>query len=140
MAEPNVLSTPHTHEQTGHRIPAPCAMVIFGASGDLTERKLVPALYYLSRAHLLPDGFSVIGCAKTPYTNDTFRDKMQQAVKKYLNIPTSDHEIFTTSRMTLAILPPTISLRRCWINWTASAEPAATGSFILPRLRASFRS
>ncbi|HLI29846.1 MAG TPA: glucose-6-phosphate dehydrogenase [Terriglobia bacterium] len=93
MAEPNVLSTPHTHEQTGHRIPAPCAMVIFGASGDLTERKLVPALYYLSRAHLLPDGFSVIGCAKTPYTNDTFRDKMQQAVKKYLNIPTSDHEI-----------------------------------------------
>ncbi len=75
-----------------HRVPAPCAMVIFGASGDLTERKLVPALYYLSRAGLLPDGFSVIGCAKTQYTDESFRDKMQKAVKKYLDLPDSDHE------------------------------------------------
>lgn len=75
-----------------HLVPAPCAMVIFGASGDLTERKLVPALYYLSRAGLLPDGFSVIGCAKTPYTSESFREKMQQAVKKYLDVPASDHQ------------------------------------------------
>ncbi|MGH9327893.1 MAG: glucose-6-phosphate dehydrogenase [Terriglobia bacterium] len=74
------------------RVPAPCAMVIFGASGDLTQRKLVPALYYLSRAGLLPDGFSVIGCSKTPYTSESFRDKMQEAVKKYLNVPGSDHQ------------------------------------------------
>ncbi len=65
-------------------------MVIFGASGDLTERKLVPALYYLSRAGLLPDGFSVIGCAKTPYTDESFRDKMRKAVKKYLKVTADD--------------------------------------------------
>ncbi|MGH9360227.1 MAG: glucose-6-phosphate dehydrogenase [Terriglobia bacterium] len=94
MAEPDVLSAtkPKIVESTDHRVPAPCAMVIFGASGDLTERKLVPALYYLSRARLLPEGFSVIGCAKTPYTSESFRDKMRQAVKKYLNVPSSEHE------------------------------------------------
>ncbi len=71
-------------------------MVIFGASGDLTERKLVPALYYLARERLLPAGFSVIGCAKTPYTNETFREKLGQAVKKYLKVPT-EHDVLLKS-------------------------------------------
>ncbi|MGH9470413.1 MAG: glucose-6-phosphate dehydrogenase [Terriglobia bacterium] len=92
MPEIIEATQPATERKGAHRVPAPCAMVIFGASGDLTERKLVPALYYLSRAGLLPDGFSVIGCAKTPYTNESFREKMQKAVKKYLNVPDSDHE------------------------------------------------
>lgn len=98
MANPDVVSALPTHEQeqVRYRVPEPCAMVIFGASGDLTERKLIPALYYLSRAHLLPDGFSVIGCSKTPYTNDTFREKMQQAVKKYLNVSGADRELLET--------------------------------------------
>ena len=39
------------------RTPDPCAMVIFGASGDLTERKLIPALFYLTRERMLPPGF-----------------------------------------------------------------------------------
>ena len=43
----------------------PCAMVIFGASGDLTKRLLVPALYNLSRTKLLPEQFAVIGVART---------------------------------------------------------------------------
>ncbi|HYL96801.1 MAG TPA: glucose-6-phosphate dehydrogenase, partial [Terriglobales bacterium] len=43
------------------RTPDPCVMVIFGASGDLTRRKLMPALYNLWRERLLPAGFSVVG-------------------------------------------------------------------------------
>ncbi|MDQ6833523.1 MAG: glucose-6-phosphate dehydrogenase, partial [Chloroflexota bacterium] len=43
------------------RTPEPCVMVIFGASGDLTRRKLVPALYNLTRERLLPGGFTVVG-------------------------------------------------------------------------------
>jgi glucose-6-phosphate 1-dehydrogenase len=93
MAESNVVTQSPPGESSGHRIPAPCAMVIFGASGDLTERKLVPALYYLSRAGLLPDGFSVIGCAKTPYTSESFRDKMRKAVQKYLGVPAGDQAV-----------------------------------------------
>jgi len=72
------------------RIPDPCAMVIFGASGDLTERKLVPALYYLARQQLLPAGFSVLGCARTSYTEDQFRDKMRRAITKFLGLPEGD--------------------------------------------------
>jgi len=69
-----------------NRTPEPCAMVIFGASGDLTERKLIPALFYLTRERMLPAGFSVIGCARTPSTDESFRDEMGQAVKKYLKL------------------------------------------------------
>ncbi|HEV2419105.1 MAG TPA: glucose-6-phosphate dehydrogenase [Terriglobia bacterium] len=90
MAESNVATQSAPGQSTGQRVPAACAMVIFGASGDLTERKLVPALYYLSKAGLLPDGFSVIGCSKTPYTSESFRDKMRKAVKKYLEVPAGD--------------------------------------------------
>ena len=71
------------------RIPEACAMVIFGASGDLTERKLIPALYYLARQHRLPKGFSVVGCAKTPYTDESFREKLRKAVVKYLSLPSA---------------------------------------------------
>jgi glucose-6-phosphate 1-dehydrogenase len=92
MTELKEATQVRTEKADEHRVPAPCAMVIFGASGDLTERKLVPALYYLSRAGLLPDGFSMIGCAKTPYTDESFRDKMQKAVKKFLDLPDADHE------------------------------------------------
>lgn len=69
-----------------HRTPQPCSMVIFGASGDLTQRKLIPALYYLYREHMLPPGFSVIGCARTRSTDEGFRQEMAQAVKKYLKL------------------------------------------------------
>ena len=73
------------------RTPDPCAMVIFGASGDLTERKLIPALFYLSRERMLPPGFSVVGCARTPKTDEQFSQEMSEAVKKFLHLtPESD--------------------------------------------------
>src|SRR4029453_2546219 len=51
----------------------PCAMVIFGASGDLTKRKLIPALYNLRRNGLLSDDFVVLGVARQPLSDDEFR-------------------------------------------------------------------
>jgi len=48
--------------------PAPATLVIFGASGDLTRRKLLPAVYHLSRAQRLPARFHVIGVRATPMT------------------------------------------------------------------------
>ncbi len=50
------------------RTPEPFAMVIFGASGDLTRRKLIPALYNLALERLLPVGFSVVGFARQEMT------------------------------------------------------------------------
>ena len=58
-----------------------CAFVIFGASGDLTSRKLIPALYNLACQDLLPPGFAVLGCAISPMNDESFREHMCQRVK-----------------------------------------------------------
>jgi glucose-6-phosphate 1-dehydrogenase len=58
-----------------------CAFVIFGASGDLTSRKLVPALYNLSCQELLPEGFAVIGFAINSLADAAFRTQMEQSVR-----------------------------------------------------------
>ena len=93
MAETTLLSNPLAEGIRIHRSPQPCAMVIFGASGDLTKRKLIPALFYLTRERMLPAGFSVVGCARTPGSDDSFRDEMGQAVKTYLKL-TSESDAF----------------------------------------------
>ncbi|MCA9838981.1 MAG: glucose-6-phosphate dehydrogenase [Trueperaceae bacterium] len=58
-------------------------IVIFGASGDLTSRKLIPALFNLYRKGRMPDGTTITGFAFDPLTTESFRDKMQEAVKSY---------------------------------------------------------
>lgn len=63
--------------------PKSCIMVIFGASGDLTERKLLPALYDLYKYNMLPENFSVLGISRTQLSTETFREKMKEGIKKY---------------------------------------------------------
>jgi glucose-6-phosphate 1-dehydrogenase len=58
-------------------------VVIFGASGDLTARKLVPALYRLDRKGRLPGGLAIVGVARSPFTDETFRGKMAEAVRAF---------------------------------------------------------
>ena len=60
--------------------PDPCAIVIVGASGDLTARKLVPALFNLYLNYGLPNPFLVVGCARTRLSGQEFRNKMKDAV------------------------------------------------------------
>ena len=60
----------------------PCALVIFGASGDLTKRKLLPSLYNLASYHLLPADFSIIGVARRPLSDDVFRDQLGKALSE----------------------------------------------------------
>ena len=61
-------------------VPPPCLLVIFGASGDLTKRKLVPALYGLYREKLLPEGFAVLGISRTPFSDEAFRDHLRDGL------------------------------------------------------------
>ena len=65
------------------RTPEPCVLVIFGASGDLTRRKLFPALYSLAFRRLLPERFAVVGVARTGMTDDEFRARMEEAVREF---------------------------------------------------------
>ncbi len=69
-------------------VPQPCSVVIFGATGDLTHRKLIPALYNLAADGELPPAVTVIGFARRPKTDDEFRKEMER----------SDQRIFAPNR------------------------------------------
>ena len=64
------------------RVPE-CALVIFGANGDLTKRKLLPALYRLAYDRRLSAGFAVVGISRTPMSDEQFREKMREAVQSF---------------------------------------------------------
>ncbi len=65
----------------------PCVMVIFGAAGDLTRRKLIPSLYNLAKYKCLSREFAVIGIARNPMSTDEFRTKLAQDLKGFLDGP-----------------------------------------------------
>jgi glucose-6-phosphate 1-dehydrogenase len=81
MAIPEVKASPATTpvQQAPERTPDPCVVVIFGASGDLTKRKLLPALYHLEQSGLLPKEISVVGVARRPL-GDSFAADMKEGV------------------------------------------------------------
>src|SRR6476646_9197379 len=64
-------------------VPQPCSVVIFGATGDLTHRKLLPALYNLAADGELPPAVAVIGFARRPKSDEDFRKEMEEAVRKF---------------------------------------------------------
>jgi glucose-6-phosphate 1-dehydrogenase len=61
----------------------PCILVIFGAAGDLTKRKLVPALYNLRKNDLLPDNFAIIGVARAEMKDEEFRSRLRDDMKEF---------------------------------------------------------
>ena len=69
------------------RRPDPCLLVIFGASGDLTSKKLIPALYSLAYRGLLPERFGIVGAARSEESDDAFRERMKQAVSEHARDP-----------------------------------------------------
>ena len=81
-------SAPSDHRQPGH----PCIFVIFGASGDLTKRKLIPSLYNLQCLGLLPRQFAVVGVALTPGDDASFRAQMTSDIKQFSSHPADEKE------------------------------------------------
>ena len=68
----------------------PCVTVIFGATGDLTRRKLLPALFRLSQQRLLPTEFAILGSARQAMSDDEFRAFLKQAVTEFGSEDTLD--------------------------------------------------
>jgi glucose-6-phosphate 1-dehydrogenase len=77
------VTNPLRHGLRLARTPDPCALVVFGASGDLTQRKLLPAVYSLAARDLLPERFAVVGVARTRETDAEFRSRMKDAVREF---------------------------------------------------------
>ena len=78
------------------RTAAPCVIVIFGASGDLTKRKLIPALYRLVQERLLPAEFAIVGLSRSPMSHDDFRDKMKTAIAQFSENKSVDEEVWNS--------------------------------------------
>ena len=77
------METETTHMKSAGEPGDACAMVIFGASGDLTKRKLIPALYNLAKDNLLSREFALTGCARPEMSHEQFRDKCTEELKQF---------------------------------------------------------
>ncbi|MEB3331932.1 MAG: glucose-6-phosphate dehydrogenase [Synechococcaceae cyanobacterium] len=75
-----ILTNPLRVGLRQERVISPQCIVIFGASGDLTHRKLIPALFELYRQRRLPSEFAVLGCARRPWSDEEFRERMAAAL------------------------------------------------------------
>ncbi len=77
------MPTPAASASNSQSAAEPCVIVIFGASGDLTHRKLIPSLYDLERQGVMPRGTVILGVSRTPLTDDQFREKLAPSVEKF---------------------------------------------------------
>src|SRR5437660_11994194 len=71
----------HTIWQNGQQ-PEPCAIIIFGATGDLTQRKLLPTLAHLFHDHPLPQAFSIVAFARRPMHHEQWRSMPLESINK----------------------------------------------------------
>ncbi len=71
------------HQNGPSEKPEPCVVVIFGASGDLCHRKLIPALYELHHQGLLPSAYAIVGVSRTPKSDEAFREELHKATKEF---------------------------------------------------------
>jgi glucose-6-phosphate 1-dehydrogenase len=84
-------STPQTHVLAGPEQPAdPCTIVIFGATGDLTKRKLLPALYNLKANGLLARDLAIIGVARKQKSTEAFREEQSREIREFATMPVED--------------------------------------------------
>ncbi|HEC24225.1 MAG TPA: glucose-6-phosphate dehydrogenase [Chloroflexi bacterium] len=72
----------------------PVSIVIFGATGDLTARKLVPALFSLAQEDMLPPGFGIVGFARRPWSHEDFRQKMRDGVEAFSRHPPDEQSVW----------------------------------------------
>lgn len=96
MTDTLVAPAPTTEE----RVLEPCCMIIFGASGDLTHRMLLPALYDLALDRRLPPRFAVVGFARTPWTDEEFRAEARKSAQAFSRRPI-DESVWETFSQSL---------------------------------------
>src|SRR6266511_5904040 len=84
------MSPSVTAKSTGLRPSPPCAIVIFGAAGDLTKRKLLPALYNLKAAGLLPRQLAIAGVARKEKSHEQFREEQSKDIREFATQPVDE--------------------------------------------------
>jgi glucose-6-phosphate 1-dehydrogenase len=82
--------SPSQHQFANQKKPDPCSFVIFGVTGDLAHRLVIPALYNLAATDLLPDKFCVVGIARNGMSNDELRDGLMKGLRQFATRPVDD--------------------------------------------------
>jgi glucose-6-phosphate 1-dehydrogenase len=87
------------------RVPEPSTLVIFGGSGDLTSRKLLPALYNLALQRLLPSAFAVVGTGRSPSADERFRAELREAVAAFSRTKPLNEEVWSSFAENVRYVP-----------------------------------
>ncbi len=96
LVAPSSFMNPLLESDRATKIPESCILVIFGATGDLTARKLIPALYNLAREGQLPGHFACVGFARRPKTHEQFRAEMHEDIEHFSRSSSVDPQIWKT--------------------------------------------
>src|SRR5256714_14030179 len=95
MRTPVAVPLMRAPRKRGNRDNAdPCTLVIFGGAGDLTKRKLIPAIYYLAEQKLLPDNFALLRVARDRNSDDGYRALMRDAMARSDEIHRVDDQVW----------------------------------------------
>ena len=97
------------------RVPDPSILVLFGATGDLAHRKVIPALYHLWRTNLLPHEFVLLAIGRREYDDDTFRAEIRASLEQFSRVLPLDEAAWRRSAATSATTA-----------WTSPTRPAST--------------
>src|ERR1700754_2686818 len=109
MEAATVVDNPMRVGMRLERTAGPCAVIIFGASGDLAKRKLIPALYRLVQERLLPAEFAIVGLARTKMSDEEFREKMKESVLEFSESKSVDEEVWRSFAAGMRYLPSDIN-------------------------------
>ena len=108
QAEATVEGNPLREGLRLERAAGPCAVVIFGASGDLAKRKLLPALFRLVQHGLIPAEFAIVGLGRTQMSDEEFRSRMKESVVESSETKELDEEIWQSFADGMWFLPSDI--------------------------------
>ncbi len=91
----HILATPHDAESSrGEGRPAPCTVILFGITGDLSRRKLIPALYSLRAGGALPENFAVVGVSRSAGDETTLRERLGNSLEKFARTQPVDPQLW----------------------------------------------
>ncbi|HEU5124972.1 MAG TPA: glucose-6-phosphate dehydrogenase [Verrucomicrobiae bacterium] len=90
----NLSELPRPRLADSRKLAEPCSIVIFGASGDLTARKLIPALYHLFKEKQMPSSFRVVGFARREKTDESWRQELREALDKFSRTKPVDDKVW----------------------------------------------
>ncbi len=94
-SSPKPIDNPLREGLRLERMPDPCTLVLFGGTGDLAHRKVIPALYQLWRTHLLPHEFMLLAIGRRPYSNESFRAEIHDALTQHARIQPVDDAVWS---------------------------------------------